>query len=68
MLNLTGMMDFLLLSNLRNWRLVWDLVKRDLKLRYLGSMMGSYWNFIHPLAMIGIYTLIFSKIMKIRLK
>lgn len=47
--------------------LVSDLIKRDFKVRYLGSAMGSYWNFIHPLAMIAIYTIIFSYIMRIRL-
>ena len=54
-------------SNLKNKRLIWDLIKRDFKLRYLGSVLGSYWNFIHPLAMILIYTIVFSKIMKIKL-
>ena len=36
-------------------------------MRYLGSMMGSYWNMIHPIAMIAIYTLVFAEVMKIRL-
>ncbi|MFK7823691.1 MAG: ABC transporter permease [Oligoflexales bacterium] len=54
-------------SNLKNKQLIWDLIKRDFKMRYLGSMMGSYWNLIHPIAMIAIYTLVFAKVMKIRL-
>jgi lipopolysaccharide transport system permease protein len=40
-----------------------DLIKRDLKLRYLGSILGRYWNILHPLAMILIYTVIFSQVM-----
>ncbi|RZJ77018.1 MAG: ABC transporter permease [Flavobacterium sp.] len=44
-----------------------DLTKRDFKLRYLGSILGSYWNLIHPLVMILIYTMIFSRVMHSRL-
>ena len=44
-----------------------DLIKRDIKLRYLGSLFGGYWNFIHPLAMIIIFTAVFSQVMKVRL-
>lgn len=54
-------------SNIKNKRLIWDLIRRDFKMRYLGSIMGSYWNLIHPIAMIAIYTLVFAKVMKIRL-
>lgn len=50
-----------------NTKLLVQLTKRDFKLRYLGSLMGSYWNLIHPLVMIAIYTLVFSKVMKSRL-
>ena len=53
--------------NYESRTLVSDLIRRDFKVRYLGSAMGSYWNFIHPLAMIAIYTVIFSYIMRIRL-
>ena len=58
---------YIILSNFRNKQLIWDLIRRDFKMRYLGSMMGSYWNIIHPIAMIAIYTLVFAKVMKIRL-
>lgn len=43
------------------------MIRRDFKIRYLGSMLGSYWNFIHPVAMITIYTIIFSKVLKAKL-
>lgn len=52
---------------LRSRGLVWDLVKRDLKIRYQGSFIGKYWNVVHPLAMIAIYTLVFSKVMKAKM-
>lgn len=51
----------------QNLRLLLDLTKRDFRLRYLGSVLGSYWNLIHPLVMILIYTMIFSQVMKAKL-
>ena len=53
-----------------NWlhrKVLVDFVKRDFKLRYLGSILGGYWNFVHPLAMILIYTVVFSQVMKAKL-
>lgn len=41
----------------------WLLVRRDLKVRYAGSTLGSLWNLIHPLIMIAIYMAIFSSLM-----
>ena len=60
-------LHYFISSNFKNKQLIWDLIKRDFKMRYLGSIMGSYWNLIHPIAMIAIYTLVFAKVMKIRL-
>jgi lipopolysaccharide transport system permease protein len=45
----------------------WLFVRRDLSLRYAGSILGALWNLIHPLVMIGIYILIFSSLMQSRL-
>lgn len=56
-----------LAAPLRSRGLVWDLVKRDLKIRYQGSFIGKYWNVVHPLAMIAIYTLVFSQVMKAKM-
>ena len=47
----------------RERRLLGSLIRRDIKLRYQGSLIGKYWNFIHPLALIIIYTVVFSKVM-----
>ena len=47
--------------------LLLDLTKREFKVRYLGSLFGSYWNILHPLMMILIYTVIFSQVMRARL-
>ncbi|MGE0171717.1 MAG: ABC transporter permease [Oligoflexales bacterium] len=53
--------------NWQNRKVILDLTLRDFRLRYVGSMLGRYWNLINPLAMITIYTIIFSKVMGARL-
>lgn len=42
-------------------------VKREFQLKYRNSMLGGAWTVINPLAMIFIYTVIFSQVMKARL-
>lgn len=39
----------------------------DLRDRYAGSAMGMFWNVLNPLAQIVVYTIVFSKIMAVRL-
>jgi ABC-type polysaccharide/polyol phosphate export permease len=46
----------------RQRRLLWELVKRDLRSRYVGSIMGLFWSVINPLIMLIIYIFIFSLI------
>lgn len=46
----------------RNWRLLWTLVKRDLRMRYVGSIMGLFWSVINPLILLIIYIFVFSLI------
>ena len=43
------------------------MVIREFRIRYLGSLLGSIWSILNPLAMIFIYTIIFSKIMRAKL-
>lgn len=57
----------LLRANLQNIGLIYDLTKRDLKLRYLGSYLGRYWNIVHPLAMISIYTVVFAVVLEAKI-
>jgi len=47
---------------IRHRRLLWELVKRDLRLRYIGSIMGLFWSVINPLILLVIYIFIFSLI------
>lgn len=42
-------------------------VKRDFQARYRNSLLGSAWAVINPLAMIVVYTVIFSQVMRARL-
>lgn len=50
----------------RHRTLIWSFVKRDLLARYKGSTVGLFWSVIHPLIMLGLYTFVFSTIMKVR--
>lgn len=42
-------------------------VKREFQLKYRDSMLGAAWTVLNPLAMILIYTLIFSQVMHTKL-
>lgn len=47
-------------------RLAWPLAKRDVLARYRGSVGGVLWALLAPLAMVGIYTLVFQGVFKAR--
>jgi lipopolysaccharide transport system permease protein len=42
-------------------------VKREFQLKYRNSLLGAAWTVLNPLAMIIVYTVIFSQIMKAKL-
>jgi lipopolysaccharide transport system permease protein len=42
-------------------------VRREFQLKYRNSMLGAAWTVINPLAMIFVYTVIFSKVMQAKL-
>jgi len=42
-------------------------VKREFQLRYRNSLLGVSWTILNPLALILVYTLVFSQVMKARL-
>ena len=46
--------------------LIWNFVVRDLKSRYVGSLMGLFWSVIHPVVLLVSYTFVFSVIFKVR--
>src|SRR5690606_37407303 len=42
-------------------------VKREVQAKYRTSMLGAAWTVLHPLAMIIVYTVIFSQVMRAKL-
>lgn len=44
--------------------MIFSLVRRDLKGRYKGSVLGFLWTFINPLLQLMVYTFVFSTIMR----
>lgn len=53
------------------WRykdFVRGMVLREFRGRYRGSLLGSVWSILQPMALIFIYTIVFSKVMGARIK
>lgn len=45
-------------------QMIYSLVRKELRGRYKGSVLGFMWTFINPLLQLLVYTLVFSVIMK----
>lgn len=41
-----------------------SLVRRELRGRYKGSVLGFLWTFVNPLLQLGVYTIVFSNIIR----
>jgi lipopolysaccharide transport system permease protein len=50
----------------RHRYLLFQLIKRDVLLRYRGAMFGVSWMFLSPLLMIGIFAFVFGSIFRAR--
>ena len=53
------------------WRykdFVFGMVWREFYGRYRGSLLGTVWSILHPMALIFIYTIVFSRVMGARIK
>ena len=61
------MLGWVLGSLTRHRDLLSQMVVTDLRGRYVGSSLGLFWSVIHPLVMILIYTVVFSRVMGSRL-
>src|SRR5437588_13080588 len=48
----------------RRFDLILSLTKRELTVRYRGSVLGMLWTLLTPIVMIAIFTIIFSGIFK----
>ena len=57
-----------LLKLVQKRHLIWNFVIRDLKGRYLGSVMGLLWSVVHPLVLLVSYTFVFSVIFEARVR
>lgn len=52
------------LQEVYNYRqMIRELVRRELRGRYKGSVLGFLWTFLNPLLQLGVYTLLFSIIL-----
>lgn len=61
-------MSTAMLSSLWHYRgFVLGSVQREFQSRYRNSLLGALWTIINPLAMIIVYTVIFSQLMRARL-
>jgi lipopolysaccharide transport system permease protein len=47
-------------------RLILQLARRKIAARYRGSLLGGLWAVIHPVMMLGIYTFVFSFVLRAR--
>lgn len=49
-----------------NYRqMIFSLVKKDLRGRYKGSILGFLWTFINPLLQLAVYSIVFSTIIRV---
>jgi len=48
--------------------LFFNLLARNLKTRYRGSVLGVFWTLLNPALMLAIYTVVFSKIVRINVQ
>jgi ABC-type polysaccharide/polyol phosphate export permease len=59
------MINFSVLWSYRGF--IFGSIKREFQNKYRNSLLGIAWTFLNPLAMILVYTVIFSQVMKARL-
>src|SRR5437764_9325694 len=45
-------------------RYVWQAAVAELRHRYAGTGLGVIWNIVHPLALIAVYSIVFTTLMK----
>jgi ABC-type polysaccharide/polyol phosphate export permease/GT2 family glycosyltransferase len=52
---------------LRYRELMWNLTKRDLKVKYRRSLLGFLWTILNPLVTVGVLVLVFSYVVRINI-
>lgn len=64
----TPLMVVSLSRSLWNYRgFVFSSVRREFQARYKNSLFGAAWSVLNPLAMVVVYTIVFSQVMRARL-
>lgn len=59
---------FSMINGLWRYRsFIFGSIKREFQTKYRNSLLGAVWNILNPLAMIVIYTVIFSQVMRAKL-
>jgi lipopolysaccharide transport system permease protein len=53
---------------IRHRSFIWDLVRKEIRARYAGSLIGLFWAVLHPALTILIFFLIFSSVVAGRLR
>jgi ABC-2 type transport system permease protein len=46
------------------WELLLGLIRKDLKIKYQGSVLGFLWSLANPLLLLGVYTFVFQVVLK----
>jgi ABC-type polysaccharide/polyol phosphate export permease len=52
----------------RSRALLWNLVRRDLVVRYKRSILGIFWTMLHPVINTLVYALIFSAVFRFQIR
>jgi lipopolysaccharide transport system permease protein len=50
----------------RHRQLLWEMARREIRDRYAGQMFGSFWAIGHPLALMGVYIVVFAYVFKLK--
>ncbi|MBO67837.1 MAG: sugar ABC transporter permease [Acidiferrobacteraceae bacterium] len=49
-----------------SWGLVYQLTRRNIQIRYRGSILGLLWSLVTPILMLAMYTFVFGTILDLR--
>ncbi|MFH0788700.1 MAG: ABC transporter permease [Pseudomonadota bacterium] len=68
LMELTNSLHTMLQECIKYRTLIKNLVLKDLKLKYRGSVLGVVWSLLRPLMLIGVYTLAFKFVVRIKME
>ena len=49
-----------------NWRMIAAFVRRDIRARYINSVLGLSWAIVHPLFLLALYAFVFVHVLRLR--